>query len=43
MLVNSREAMLHGLPVTTVGMFFNAFEDIYMGKKQIAKLRAKKM
>jgi hypothetical protein len=37
MLFNSREAAQHGLPVTSVGMFFNAFEDIYMGKKQIAK------
>ena len=42
-LVNSREAVLHNLPVTMVGMFFNAFEDIYMGKKQIAKWRAKKL
>lgn len=43
MLVNSREAVEHNLPVTTVGIFFNAFEDIYMGKKQIAKWRAKKL
>lgn len=43
MLMNSREAVLHNLPVTAVGMFFNAFEDIYMGKKQIARGRAKKL
>lgn len=43
MLMNSREAILHNLPVTTVWMFFNAFEDIYMGKKQIARWRAKKL
>ena len=40
---NSREAILHKLPVTVVWMFFNAFEDIYMWKKQIGKGRAKKM
>ena len=43
MLINSREAVLHNFPVTTVWMFFNAFEDIYMGKKQIAKWRAKRL
>ena len=43
MLINSREAVLHNFPVTTVWKFFNAFEDIYMGKKQIAKWRAKRL
>ena len=42
-LVNTREAVEHNFPVTTVWMFFNAFEDIYMGKKQIAKWRAKRL
>ena len=40
---NSREAVVHWLPVTAVGEFFNAFEDVYMWKKQIKKWRAKRL
>ena len=40
---NTREAIVHNLPVTSIAMFFNTFEDIYIWKHQIKKWRAKKM
>ena len=40
---NSREAVIHNLPVTSVGIFFNTFEDMYISKNQIRRWRAKKM
>ena len=40
---NTREAIVHNLPVTSIAMFFNTFEDIYIWKYQIKKWRAKKM
>ena len=40
---NSREAILHNLPVTSVGMFFNTFDDIFVWKLLIKRWRAKKL